>query len=637
MLFPLERMTGIRARPFARDGEFAIDLAAQAITRCLALSRHQPADIDLLVCCNISRYDAAESFSFEPSTSTVLRERFGLSNALTFDIGNACTGVFTAINLIDALLRAGVIERAMVVSGEYITHLTGTAQKELKGFMDPRLACLTLGDAGVAMMLERSSDGKAGFQEIELYTLGKYASLCIAKATDRPHGGAIMLTDAIRQTAVGVQNAVAHSEYVLRRRDWPPESCRYLIMHQTSETAIRDAMRAINRLYGRAVCSDENTIINLKDRGNTATTTHFVALDDLIRGGRLSAGDRVLFGISGSGQTIGTAVYDFDDLPERLRAGPEAAAPRPAAARRSIPRWKDRQRRARVESIGTLGEGAPADRSALGMAVAAGRACLSRSRYELSEVELLLYAGVYRDEFLSEPAMASMVAGELQMNHDIASPEGRKTLAFDVFNGGVGFLDACWVASEALLAGKFSKAMVVAAEVENNRTVRPDALLGLRETASALFLDVDSDGATGFGRFLFRYRTDQLDAFSSQAKFEAGSPFLRFDRKPDLEEQFLACIAEAVGELLEVEQMKISDLAIFPPQLSPRFVNALAARLNIARDHCIDVSGGGDLFTSSLPYAFANALERGSVRTGDVGLAIAAGSGVQVGCALYFF
>jgi len=638
MLFPLERMTGIRARRMAGDGEFSIDLAARAVQACLARSRWHPADIDLLICCNISRYDAAGRFSFEPSTAVVLRGRFGLGNALAFDVGNACTGVFTAINLADAWLRSGAVRRAMVVSGEYISHLTDTAQREIDGFMDPRLACLTLGDAGMAVVLERSADPGVGFHQIDLYTLGRYAGLCIAKVTDRGHGGAIMLTDAIRQTAVGVGNAVAHAAYMLRRGGWGPEAFDHLVMHQTSETALRDAMRAINKLYRRKVCHDDNTVMNLRERGNTATTTHWVALADRIAEGRVRKGDRVLFGISGSGQTIGTALYTFDDLPERLRgSGPEAPPAPRSPAPRTIPTPRRRTSRVRVESVG-LPPAAPKDRTALGMAGAAAEDCLARSAYGKGEVELLLYAGVYRDEFLSEPAMAAMLAGQLEMNHDVRSPEGAKTLALDVFNGGVGFLNACWAASESILGGKFRTAMVAVAEVENNRGVRPDHLLGVRETGSAVLLDEDPRGESGFGGFVFRYRAEGVDAYRTASRFQDGVTYLAHERAPDLHERYLALIEETVRELLWVEGVDAGRLrAVFPPQISPAFTAALAARLGIPIDRFVQVPGEGDLFTSSLPHALRQARDVGRMAAGDVGLLIAVGSGVQAGCALYHF
>ncbi len=161
--FPLKRMTGIHARRMAGDTEFAIDLAARAVADCLARSAHGPLDIDLLICCNISRFDGPNHrLTMEPTTAARLRAQFGFSNATAFDVSNACAGTFTAIHLVDTLLREGVIRRAMVVSGEYITHLTRTAQREIESFMDPRLACLTLGDSGMAMILEQAPSQRRG-------------------------------------------------------------------------------------------------------------------------------------------------------------------------------------------------------------------------------------------------------------------------------------------------------------------------------------------------------------------------------------------------------------------------------------------------------------------------------------------
>ncbi len=144
-----------------------------------------------------------------------LRTEFGFINALAFDVSNACAGTFTAIHLVDGLLRQGVIRRAMVVSGEYITHLTLAAQREIESFMDPRLACLTLGDSGMAMILEAAPNPSVGFQEIDLYTLGKYHNLCVAKASAHPEGGAIMFTDPVKSSAVTIKEAVK----TLRRSD----------------------------------------------------------------------------------------------------------------------------------------------------------------------------------------------------------------------------------------------------------------------------------------------------------------------------------------------------------------------------------------------------------------------------------
>lgn len=164
--FPLEHLTGIRSRRMAGEDEFAIDLAKKATIDCLNNSKYRPQDIDLLICCNISRYDGSDfRFSFEPNTSIKLQHYFGFDNALAFDITNACAGMFTAVLIIDAFIKAGRIQAGLAVSGEYISHLTLTAQKEITKYMDPRLACLTLGDAGAAIVLEKAPDDTVGFRD----------------------------------------------------------------------------------------------------------------------------------------------------------------------------------------------------------------------------------------------------------------------------------------------------------------------------------------------------------------------------------------------------------------------------------------------------------------------------------------
>src|SRR6478609_4282191 len=107
--FPLEKITGIKTRPVAGQHEFSIDLAKNAIEDCFVKSKYHQTDIDLLVCCNISRYDAPNRISFEPSTSSKLRQYFGFSNATVFDISNACAGMFTGICIVDALIKSGAI------------------------------------------------------------------------------------------------------------------------------------------------------------------------------------------------------------------------------------------------------------------------------------------------------------------------------------------------------------------------------------------------------------------------------------------------------------------------------------------------------------------------------------------------
>jgi 3-oxoacyl-[acyl-carrier-protein] synthase III len=94
-----------------------------------------------------------------------------------------------------------------------------------------------------------------------------------------------------------------------------------------------------------------------------------------------------------------------------------------------------------------------------------------------------------------------------------------------------------------------------------------------------------------------------------------------------------------VEELLQREGVERSRLkAVFAPQISGDFITVLAERLGLDRQHFVDITEQGqDPFTSALPCALRAALDGGMVGPDDIGLIIGAGSGLQVGCALYYF
>ena len=642
ILFPLEHVTGIRSRRIAADGEFAIDLARHAVERCLSMSKYGPEDVDLLICCNISRYDGASQIWFEPSTALRLRHEFGFTHALAMDVSNACAGLFTGVAIVESFLRAGAIRRGMVVSGELITHLTVTAQRELKGFTDPRLACLTLGDSGVSAILEPGADEVAGLHAIDIYTLGRYADYCVGKASDKAGGGAIMLTDVIRLSTVAIEQATTHAVSVQSKAGWPPELMSQLIMHQTSERTIQLALGRVNRLYGKRICSDSNVVFNLAERGNTATTSHFVAFYDKVLDGSIQAGDNIVFSINASGLTIGTAVYKCDDLPERIRAhhsnghtAPKATAAAPPQPRRSV---RAETPVVRIESIGVLEVDVPVRQDTVEMSAAAAEACLERSRYDRREIDLLIYGGVYRTDHICEPALASMVAGKLALNHTVDPARPERTFCFDVMSGATGALTACQVASEAIRSGRHRRALIVASEIEHDAHGSKRSHMGLRQAASAMILDRSSRTGEGFGEFTFKYFTEHVEAFRSYVDLTVARGELIVHKAPGIEELYVDAIAATVHEHLDCRGVPESRITmVFAPQISPTFLKSLAPRIGVTCPVVDVATEGADLYTSSVPYALAHVRHKGLVEPGDVGLVVSVATGIQVGCVLYYF
>lgn len=633
--FPLQKMTGIELRHVAGRDEFSIDLATKAALDCLEHSRFEATDVDLLIASNISRYDGKDfQISYEPSTASKLKRQLGATDAVAFDVCNACAGFFTALSIAESRLLSGQSNRAMIVSGEYISHLTKTAQLEINGFLDPRLACLTLGDAGVAVIVELTDNG-FGFETLDLYTSGRHHGLCVAKATDQPHGGAIMLTDAIKASAVTLDHSVRHAHQTLQQHDWSPADVQHVIMHQTSATTLDGAIEELNRHFGQPVCSHENTVNNLRLRGNTASTTHWVAVMDLIREGRLKSGDKVVFAISGSGQTIGTALYQFDDLPGRMRGTME---PGPSSTIRIPyqPKYGVRVVAATMDDASVSGSVQQySEHFVVESAARASHDCLRQAGWVPNQVEALIHAGVYRDAFLSEPAVAAILAGELEINLGRPDATSRKTIAFDLSDGGRGSLTASSVLATMIRRGQIERGLLTASEVEINAL--EDGPRGVDPVGSAIALERCEDAELGFQDFFFRSYPEHAEKLQTSTRYRNGKAILIVERSEGLESALVECVADCVRKYAEIRQVSLDDYDAVAVSLPPSIsLTNLAGQLNLPAERLVLAeSESGDPFTSGLALLFRDHLAALPKDHAAKWLVIAAGAGIEVGCVEY--
>jgi 3-oxoacyl-[acyl-carrier-protein] synthase III len=555
-------------------------------------------------------------------------------------VTNACGGMFTAIWMADAFLQLGLMRRALVVSGEYITGITKSAQIEIEGFLDSRIACLTVGDAGAAVLLEAAENRSVGFHELELYSVSRYNKMCIGKLTDQPHGGPIMhVPDPIRHTSISAEHSVMHAQHMFEKAPWPPEKTDHLIIHQTSRRSLRDGMRAINKAFGKKVSHEGNTVDNISTRGNTATTTHFVAMWDQIESGRIKSGEKVLFAVSGSGQTIGTGLYTLDDLPDRVRQNQVSGTATEKVGHREYRPAEPAGPRVAITSVGTasVSGGVKSDTTAL--CVAAAEDCLQRWGRDRNEIDLLIFAGMTRTDYVTEPAIATFIAGDLKINDCPESARDRKTLAFDIYNASLGFFNACEVATRAIQVGKCRSAMIVTSEIEINAKHHPDRLLGMCEAGSAIILESASEANRGFGPFVYHFDLAHSDARTMLGVKRFDKPFFDLRQSADASDRFADAASAAVAKLLSQEGLSLADFdVVLPPQISPAFNQKLAERLGVPLEKFVDYAcEGQDLFTNSLPFSLQQAQATGRAKAGDLGLVISVSSGIQAACTTYRF
>ncbi len=309
----LERLTGIRERRICSEGEDSYSLALDAAWDCLGHSRHEASDIEMLLSCSITRYKGPDVFSFEPPLSLAIREAIGASQALHFDVSNACAGMLTGVAIVDDFIRRGVIRCGMVVSGERISSISDNATRDVRTIFSSQLASLTVGDAGAAVILERAENGAPGIEAVEFATYAEHDHLCIGKACATAPG-ATMKTKPRKLHDVAIKSAVPTLAKALEKSGLRFDEVDHVIPHQTSVRAIRAGQKYVKQELGSMA---KNVIFNLESFGNTASTTHFVALYQQLQEGKFTPGEQVVLLCYASGLVVGAVVFSVDELVER--------------------------------------------------------------------------------------------------------------------------------------------------------------------------------------------------------------------------------------------------------------------------------------------------------------------------------
>jgi len=309
----LERLTAIHERHVVGPGESSFTLATGAARDCLAHSEHQAADIEMLISSSITRSRGGLSQSFEPPLSLFVKQAIGATQAVNFDLSNACAGMLTGIFLLQNLISRGEIGCGMVVSGEYISHLGWNAAKQIRSVFSKQLASLTLGDAGAAVIVERAPEGAPGIDVIGFTTLAEHSRLCLAFPS-KLGPGAQMYTKSRTLQKVAIEDMVPLLADVLGEGGVGLDDIDYLIPHQTSARAIRQGTAEFALRLG---AKPKHVVINLEENGNTASTTLFVALHKYLEEQRLHKGDRVMLLSLASGIEIGIAIFTIGSQVDR--------------------------------------------------------------------------------------------------------------------------------------------------------------------------------------------------------------------------------------------------------------------------------------------------------------------------------
>ncbi|MEH0020137.1 MAG: 3-oxoacyl-[acyl-carrier-protein] synthase III C-terminal domain-containing protein [Desulfobacter sp.] len=308
----LEGLTGIKERHVRVDGEDSFTFAADAARNCISKSQYDAEDLDVIICTSITRIKDNVKFIDEPSMSYYIKKRVGATKAMHFDISNACAGMLTGCMILDNLIQSGMVKNGMVVSGEYNTSVAETALKEIDERIHPQFASLTVGDAGVAYIMDKSEAEDEGVDLIDLAAVAEYADLCMGLPSEKSKGLAMYTrTKEIQSNFRSRFPQFVDSVFQKNNRDFNPDAYDYIILHQMAERVTEANLNALEEHFGRFMPPALNSV---EEYGNTSSTTLFLILHNKLKEGVIRPGMTILLISLASGIILGCLSLKIGDM-----------------------------------------------------------------------------------------------------------------------------------------------------------------------------------------------------------------------------------------------------------------------------------------------------------------------------------
>lgn len=260
--------TGIQERRWWEPGFSVANGAVLAARKALERSRVCPEELEVVI------YSAVCREQFEPATACAVADQLGVSSeALVYDISNACLGVLNGILDIANRIELGQIRAGIVVSCETAREITDTMIEDLLKkrsleSLKASLATLTGGSGAVAVVVTDGSFNKEQRRRLiggMAQTAPQHHRLCrwglapMALSDFLPDGvspGQIiqgmykaakhfMTTDSVSVLKFGVELGLRTWRAFLTRVGWSAELIDKVICHQVGATHRDSVLRAL--------------------------------------------------------------------------------------------------------------------------------------------------------------------------------------------------------------------------------------------------------------------------------------------------------------------------------------------------------------------------------------------------------
>lgn len=287
--------TGIKSRRISHVNTSV--LASVAAQHALAAAGLEAGQLDCVILAT------ASPDTLVPSAASAVQQQLGAHRAAVFDINAACTGFIYGLSVGSALIKAGSMQKVLVIGAERLTHYLDWTLRD---------TAVLFGDGAGAVVLE-ASDARVGLLADKLGCDADAREILYIpdSGTARPRFAQIDGLFAInfegkeifRRAVKGMGDAAA---FVLDQAGVSPEQIDLVIPHQAN-------IRIIDTLAKKMDMPPDKVMINIEQYGNTSAATVPIALCEALEQGRIRPHSTLLTAAFGAGLTWGAAVIKWGE------------------------------------------------------------------------------------------------------------------------------------------------------------------------------------------------------------------------------------------------------------------------------------------------------------------------------------
>lgn len=294
----IKTRTGISERRIS-TGMSTADMAYEAGLRALESANLKAEEIDLIICATIT-----PDF-FMPSCACMVQERLKAVNAAAFDLTAACTGMIYGIVTGEQFIKSGMYRNILVIGTE-------TLSKVLD--WEDRSTCVLFGDGAGAVVISLSEKGgKLMASNLEADG-SKYDLLtCQAMPLRNPYIEDLEEEPVLPKIKMhgqevfrfAVHTITGNIKTLLKKTELTKEDINYIIPHQANQRIIEQASKHTG-------IPMERFFMNLNRYGNTSAASIGIALDELVRSGKINSGHKLVLVGFGGGMTAGSMLLEWN-------------------------------------------------------------------------------------------------------------------------------------------------------------------------------------------------------------------------------------------------------------------------------------------------------------------------------------